>query len=80
MRTVEIHTEYIKFDQLLKFAGILPTGAEAKAYIQQGNAKLDGEVCTMRNKKIRDGAVAEAMGEKILVKYVPAENVPRGTN
>lgn len=78
MRTVEIYTEYIKLDQLLKFAGLLATGAEAKVFIQQGNVKLDGEICTMRNKKIREGNVVEAMGEALTVKYIP--KAPAGSN
>ena len=74
MKTIEIYTEYIKLDQLLKFAGLTATGAEAKAFIQQGNVKLDGETCTMRGKKIREGNVVEAMGETLTVKYIPKEN------
>ena len=55
MQEVKIHTEYIKLDDLLKFAGILGTGGMAKAVIQDGLVKVNGEVCTMRGKKLRGG-------------------------
>ena len=55
MQEVKIHTEYIKLDDLLKFAGILGTGGMAKAVIQDGLVKVNGEVCTMRGKKLYNG-------------------------
>lgn len=59
MREVKIHTEYIKLDDLLKFAGVLGTGGIAKAVIQDELVKVDGEVCTMRGKKLRGGETVE---------------------
>ena len=58
-RTVEINTEFIRLDALLKFCGAVLSGGEAKAEIQSGKVKVDGEVCTMRGKKIRDGQMVE---------------------
>lgn len=57
MKTVEIKikTEFIKLDQLLKFAGMTDTGGIAKEIIAEGRIKVGGEVCTMRGKKIRPG-------------------------
>lgn len=52
---IEIHTEYIKLDSLLKFAGVTETGGIAKEIIQDGKVKVNGEVCTMRGKKLRTG-------------------------
>lgn len=52
---VTIKTEYIKLDSLLKFAGLCDTGGFAKELVQQGKVKVNGEVCTMRGKKIRPG-------------------------
>ncbi len=52
---VEITTEFIKLDQLLKYAGIAYSGAEAKDMVINGYASVNGEVCTMRGKKIRTG-------------------------
>lgn len=52
---VSITTEYIKLDQLLKFAGIAMTGAQAKEMVADGIVSVNGEVCTMRGKKLRPG-------------------------
>lgn len=52
---VEITTEFIKLDQLIKYAGIAYSGAEAKDMVINGYASVNGEVCTMRGKKIRTG-------------------------
>lgn len=58
-KNVKIHTEYIKLDDLLKFAGILGSGGQAKAVILDGKVKVNGEVCTMRGKKLRGGETVE---------------------
>lgn len=67
MQEVKIHTEYIKLDDLLKYAGMLGTGGMAKAVIQDGLVKVDGEVCTMRGKKLRGGETVEFNGETVKV-------------
>ena len=54
---ISIHTEYIKLDQLLKFAGLAGTGGQGKELVQGGEVKVNGEVCLMRGKKIRTGDV-----------------------
>lgn len=54
---VSISTEYIKLDQLIKYAGVAYSGAEAKDMVINGYASVNGEVCTMRGKKIRSGDV-----------------------
>jgi ribosome-associated protein len=51
----KINTEFIKLDSLLKFAGVVDTGGYAKELVQSGKVKVNGEVCTMRGKKIRSG-------------------------
>lgn len=53
--TVSIATEFIKLDALLKFAGLVYSGGEAKSLIQEGHVLVNGEVCTMRGKKLRPG-------------------------
>ncbi len=50
---IEITTEYIKLDQLLKYAAIAESGAMAKEMILDGIVSVNGETCTMRGKKIR---------------------------
>lgn len=47
--------EYIRLDDLLKLTGCVETGGHAKVLIQGGGVLLDGEVCTMRGKKLRGG-------------------------
>ena len=54
---VQITTEFIKLDQLIKYAGIAYSGAEAKDMVINGYASVNGEVCTMRGEKIRTGDV-----------------------
>lgn len=54
-KTIEITTEFIKLDQLLKFSGAVMTGGEAKEAVISGKAEVNGEICTMRGKKIRPG-------------------------
>ncbi len=54
-QTVAITTEYIKLDQLLKFSGLAYSGSEAKDMILSEMVEIDGEVCTMRGKKMRPG-------------------------
>ena len=56
---VTIQTEYIQLDSLLKFAGLCDTGGFAKELVQQGAVRVNGEVCTMRGKKIRPGDTVE---------------------
>ena len=67
MQEIRIHTEYIKLDDLLKFAGLLGTGGMAKAVIQDGLVKVDGEICTMRGKKLRGGEIVEFQSQTIKV-------------
>ena len=55
MEHIQIHTEFIRLDAFLKFAGETGTGGEAKALIQEGRVSVNGELCTMRGKKLRAG-------------------------
>lgn len=65
---VSITTEFIKLDSLLKFSGLCDTGGFAKEIILQGEVKVNGQVCTMRGKKIRTGDVVEVDGFEVKVK------------
>ena len=51
MNTITITTEFIKLQDLLKLAGVVYTGGEAKAMVQEGFVTVNGEVCTMRGKR-----------------------------
>lgn len=64
---IKIDTEFIKLQDLLKLAGACDTGGMAKVLIQNGEVSVNGEVCTMRGKKMRDGDVAVIDGRKIVV-------------
>ena len=55
MEKILINTEFIKLDSLLKFAALVGTGGGAKVVISEGMVKVNGEVCTMRGKKIYPG-------------------------
>ena len=57
MEKIAIETEFIKLDSLLKYASLVGTGGEAKLVIAEGLVTVNGEVCTMRGKKIRPGDV-----------------------
>lgn len=60
---IQITTEFIKLDSLLKFANVVMTGGEAKMIIQEGEVSVNDEVCTMRGKKIRVGDTVEIGGQ-----------------
>lgn len=64
---IKIDTEFIKLQDLLKLAGACDTGGMAKVLIQNGEVSVNGEVCTMRGKKMRDGDIAVIDGRKIIV-------------
>ena len=67
MERITITEEYISLDNLMKFSGLCDTGGRAKYLIQNGEVKLNGEVCTMRGKKIRGGDRVEYQGRTVEV-------------
>lgn len=67
MKKVNISTEFIKLDALLKFAGLCETGGEAKLCVEDGLVKVNGETCLQRGKKIRPGDVVVLDGEAVEV-------------
>lgn len=69
MKTITIHTEYVKLQDLLKLANLVASGGEAKERIQGGEVKVNGEVCTMRGKKLRPGDQAELDGQVCTPEY-----------
>ena len=69
MKTITIHTEFIKLQDLLKYANLVETGGMAKEYVQGGDVTVNGEVCTMRGKKIRPGDVVFFDGQELTVAY-----------
>ena len=65
MEKIPIETEYIKLDALLKCAALVGTGGEAKALIQDGAVLVNGEVCTMRGRKLRPGDTVTLAGQTL---------------
>lgn len=65
---ISIMTEYIKLDSLLKFTGMTETGGLAKEAIKNGKVYVNGDVCTMRGKKIKSGDTVSFNGIEVIVK------------
>ena len=62
---IHIDTEFIRLDSLLKLSGGAETGGQAKTAVQNGRVLVNGEVCTMRGKKMRPGDTAQ-IGELLI--------------
>lgn len=69
MKTVVITTEFIRLQELLKYANLVASGGEAKDRIQAGEVTVNGEVCTMRGKKLRPGDDVCFQGQHYTVSY-----------
>lgn len=67
MEEIKLRDEFIKLGQALKAAGLVGSGVEAKVVIQDGDVKVNGEICTQRGKKLYDGDVAEFDGSQIKI-------------
>lgn len=67
MEKIAIDTQFIKLDALLKFAAAVSTGGEAKLVISQGMVEVNGEVCTMRGKKLRPGDKVKFQNMEFLI-------------
>lgn len=62
-----ITTEFIKLQDAMKYANLVYSGGEAKTLIQEGKVKVNGEVCTMRGKKLRPGDTFHFAGQTIKI-------------
>lgn len=69
METIEIKTEFIKLQDLLKFAALVSTGGAAKIAVELGEVSVNGEMCMQRGKKIRPGDVVAYHGRELTVVY-----------
>ena len=67
MRKLILKNEYITLGQLLKAEGFAEDGVEAKWRIQEGDAKVNGDVETRRGRKLYDGDIVEIDGETISI-------------
>lgn len=55
----KIDSDFIRLDAFLKMCDAVQTGGHAKIVIQEGEVRVNGEVCTQRGKKMRAGDSAE---------------------
>lgn len=64
---IPISTDFIKLDQLLKFANLVESGGMAKELIEAGEVSVNGEKCLMRGKKLRPGDTVICAGRAVRV-------------
>lgn len=67
METIKLRTEYIKLGQVLKAAGLVESGVDAKEKIVGGEVQVNGAVELQRGKKLYDGDVVSFHGEEIRI-------------
>ena len=67
MQVIKLREDYIKLGQALKAAGLVENGVDAKFVIQDGQVMVNGEVCTMRGKKLRPGDKFTFNGQTYLI-------------
>ena len=65
--TFTLEAEFIRLDDLLKLNGCVETGGQAKVLIQGGGVLVDGEVCTMRGKKLRGGETVSVPEDDMVI-------------
>ena len=58
-KQINIDSDFIRLDSLLKLCNAVMTGGHAKIVIQESEVKVNGEICTARGKKIRSGDIVE---------------------
>ncbi|MBR3972494.1 MAG: RNA-binding S4 domain-containing protein [Oscillospiraceae bacterium] len=64
---LQIHTEFIKLQDALKYANVVYSGGEAKQLILDEQVTVNGEICTMRGKKLRGGDKFSFNGENFVI-------------
>jgi ribosome-associated protein len=74
VRDVAVREEGIRLGQLLKLAGLVDSGSDVKALLEQGQVTVGGRAETRRGRQLRDGEVV-AVGEqrvRVVVAQQPA--------
>ena len=69
METIAITTEFIKLQDMMKFANLVSSGGEAKVLIQEGEVSVNGAVCLQRGRKLRPGDMVSFRGKQYAVAY-----------
>lgn len=67
IKRLSIKEDFIRLDSAMKLAGIVSTGGHAKTVIQNGEVKVNGEICLMRGKSLKSGDTAEFDGFKFVI-------------
>ena len=67
MEKVKISTEYIKLEQMMKLAGMVGSGSDAKMLIGEGIVRVNGNIEIQRGKKLRPGDIVEFDKKKYVV-------------
>ncbi len=66
-KKISVREDFIRLDSAMKLAGIVSTGGHAKTVIQNGEVKVNGEVCLLRGKKLKSGDKAEFDGNGFII-------------
>lgn len=67
MEKIKLKDDFIKLGQVLKLAGLVESGVDAKFAIQDGLVKVNGEVDERRGRKLYDGDIVEFKGQHIKI-------------
>jgi ribosome-associated protein len=67
VRDVSIRGDTIRLGQVLKLAGLAGSGGEARALIEQGAVRVNGEVATRRGRQLRRGDVVALGSEAVRI-------------
>ncbi|MBE6808010.1 MAG: RNA-binding S4 domain-containing protein [Ruminococcaceae bacterium] len=66
-KKISIKEDFIRLDSAMKLADMVVTGGHAKMVIQNGEVKVNGEICTMRGKKLRSGDKVEFENNRFFI-------------
>ena len=58
-KKISVKEDFIRLDSVMKLASLVSTGGHAKIVIQNGEVKVNGEICTQRGKKLHSGDKVE---------------------
>ena len=67
MREISVRGDVIRLGQLLKVAGFVDSGGEAKAVLAEGGVTVNGEPESRRGRQLRDGDVVALGDESVRV-------------
>ena len=66
-KKISVKEDFIRLDSAMKLAGLVSTGGHAKTVIQNGEVKVNDEVCLLRGKKLNSGDKAEFNGNGFII-------------